>query len=300
MNYESEFIDCIISFLEYPILQYIDIFQVAKEIEYLENHMKLTSIDAKIFPSDEIKKKLRVVVLDCAYDTIQHPRTLDLLGKIMAMKVLGYQSEYPYGVLPIDTSDFVGVHILLCEENGTTLEPLMGFKSITAQRCKIHNLPFPVFNILSGADLPDHRKALEIIMHEIQEKNEQVAYNSSWTIHPDIRHNPILRQLCIDMTAVFLLKYYEDYKIPHVLAGATLRFKVDRLKKFVGFEHVTLNGTKLANFECKPFFGETVSLMYMNRFRDEARFWANRYKPYWENRITIANSSKEAQIKIAA
>ncbi|MGK5085055.1 hypothetical protein WDW37_17335 [Bdellovibrionota bacterium FG-1] len=253
--------------------------------------MKVTPIDAPL-PLDGINRNLRVVVLDCPYDTIQNEQTQGLFAKLAALKIAGYQAEYPYGALPLDTTDFIAVHLLLCEERSGNLLPLMGFKSVTAKRCAIHNIPFPAHGVLRGNDLPEYEKALDEIISTSRSKGQEIAYNSSLTVHPDARHDKQLRQLCTDMTVALFVKYYQEYKIPNVIAAATLRFKVQVVKEFAGFEYLSLNGSPLPPFDCKPFFGEKVALMHLRQFRDEAKFWANRYSCLWDNRLTISTQKK--------
>jgi hypothetical protein len=92
--------------------------------------------------------KLKIIVLNSPYDTIQNPLTQSLLAKTIAMKIAGYRKHYPYGVLPADSYDFVATHLILCEENNGDYEPLMGMKFTTYERCKIHNLEFPILHIV--------------------------------------------------------------------------------------------------------------------------------------------------------
>lgn len=251
-------------------------------------------------PLDSISKRLRLVIFECPYDTIENPIAQSLLGKIARMKITGYKAEYPYGATPVDTGDFVGTHLLLCEElRGGDIEPIMGFKSLSYRRCQIHELEFPAFHLFPKEDHEKHRRAVESLLDEAERNGEETCYNGSWTVRQDLRSDRTLIQLCYDVTLLLLVRYYTDYRIQNVLAGATVRFKVHRFKEFMGWEYVESDGNRLATFPCKPFFNEEVALMRLRKFSPEAHALAERYRFFWEQRLTVSAVAEEASKKAA-
>lgn len=262
--------------------------------------MKITPPDSPL-PLEAINRTLRLVVLESPYDTIEHPLAQELIGKIARMKISGYKAEYPYGATPVDTGDFVGTHLLLCEQdkNGS-LEPIMGFKSITHRRCELHGMEFPAYHLIEDGQFGEHKQLIRSLVEQAQSKNEEIAYNGSWTVRQDVRKDRALMQLCYDVTLLLLVRYYTDYRIGNVLAGATVRFKVHQFKEFMGFEYPTLHGKRLPNFPCKPFFNEEVALMLLRQFSPAAHRLADRYRTFWENRICISAQELVREEKKAA
>src|SRR4051794_39986792 len=92
---------------------------------------------------DRIDKKIKVVVVDNFYDTLNSKWVQNFFGVLADFKIKSYQKEYPYGVLPFSGHDLVGIHLLLCEEENGEIKPLMGYKLITYNQCKKFYLDFP-------------------------------------------------------------------------------------------------------------------------------------------------------------
>lgn len=129
----------------------------------------------------------KVAVLDCPYDTWGSTNTQHLFSEIINLKLAGYKDVYTDGVLPMDTYDFIATHILVCMEENGKLRPLTGFKSVTSARCKRFNLPFPTAQLLSLGNTPLHVEAVDSIMKNCDESGNVLAYDSSWTVHPEAK-----------------------------------------------------------------------------------------------------------------
>jgi len=246
-------------------------------------------------------KKLRVVILDCPYDTMDHPLVQDLFPKVLALKIQGYRSEHPYGVMPVDSGDFVGCHVLLCEESDAGLNPIMGFKSITEDRCRTFQLEFPAYHLLDHTRLFQHRKAITECLENAKKEKARVGYNGSWTMSPDARAHRDFARIVKDMSISFLALYYQTYHIKYVVAAAVVRFKVDHLKRFIGFKQIELRGKALKNFDSPAFFGEELALMFLNEFSVKINQLAENFKDLWANRLVISKETlyPEKEIKAA-
>ena len=243
--------------------------------------------------------KLQIVVINAPYDTLDNPLTQELLGKLVALKIAGYQKEYPYGVLPVDTGDFVGTHLIVCEELEGKFTVLMGYKSISIERCETHHLKFPIFHLLESEPLENYRQAVRDVLSEAVSKNESVAYNASWTISPEVSRDTVLRKICVDLTVAMMYFYYTEYKIRHIVAAAIRRFKVDRLKLFIGYNYLKLGETVLPPVMLPTFFNEVASVMHLTEFTPEAIELSMSYLGLWENRITLERLNSQPQQKAA-
>jgi hypothetical protein len=99
---------------------------------------------------------LQIVVLESPYDNMNDPLVRDLFSKIVQLKIEGYRLVYPYGVLPVDSYDFIATHHLVCREINGSYQVLMGVKYITLKKCLTHNLPFPGIALLRTAKAVSH------------------------------------------------------------------------------------------------------------------------------------------------
>src|SRR4051794_22028373 len=110
----------------------------------------------------------QIVVIDCFYDTISDPISKKLLGDLADLKISSYKKEYPYGILPFGAHDIAGTHFLLCRKKDDQLEPIMGFKTISPERCKQFGLELPGLSIVNESRLEKHRAAIEDVMNVAQ------------------------------------------------------------------------------------------------------------------------------------
>jgi hypothetical protein len=259
----------------------------------------MSIVPLRAFTSPE-GRSLAVVVLRCPYDTINEERTRKLFSDLFALKVSGYRDEYPYGVLPMETADYVGTHLLICERHEDDLIPLAGFKSITWSRCQTHHLEFPIFHMTQGQD-PAYERVIRELLSDAGTRSEEVGYNGSWTIRPDLRSNREFTHLLRDLSYMMLVRYYTEYNIPHIIAAASTRFKVDEVKKFLGFDYLRVNDVALPPIEVTSYFGEKATIMHLRRFTREALALAERFIPLWESKLVIeGTAASQALRKIAA
>jgi hypothetical protein len=259
-------------------------------------------IEISRYPSfvGPLGKPLRVVILECPYDVMGHKEVQSLFPKILALKIQGYRSAYPYGVMPVDMGDFVGTHVVLCEEREEGLVPLMGFKSVNLDRCETFRLQFPAFGLLDGTQLSEHKKAVLEYINRAKSKGESVGYNGSWTMSPEVRVDRKLAQTIKDMSISFLALYYQTYNIKNVVAAAVVRFKVNELKKFIGFSPIQLGSKSLETFSSPAFFGEELALMTVEKFSDEINALAKTFETLWNQRLILSQETLASQSEKAA
>jgi hypothetical protein len=236
--------------------------------------------------------QLKLVVLDCPYDTVTSDQTIDLLGKIIRFKIESYRQEYPYGILPFDGIDMVGTHYLLCETTKDgQLDPIMGIKTITQKKCHEFNLTHPVLGLIGNdAQYADHAKAVKTVIEGHDSKQRNLGYFGSWTIRPDIRKDRDFVNLCQQVVAGMSFHIANHYDFASIVTVAVSRFKVEAFHKFVGFRPLTHQGTALSPFISKVMMGEQCSCSFMERewFTPELKTLAFRYKDVWDSRLEIS------------
>jgi hypothetical protein len=233
--------------------------------------------------------RFQVVVIDCPYDTISEGFTQRMFARFLAAKMDGYKKAYPKDVLPFGSYDFVGTLVLLCEKTPDhDLLPVAVFKSLTADRCERFNLPFEALTIFP---LPEHdiyRRAITEAARAAKVAGGTVAYNSSWTIHPRVRSNPEMKGIVAEVFPSLLFHHYMSVGMSGVLSAGIIRFKVDQLQKWMGFDDLYVDGQKLPPHACDFVFGELTALMLARRWSDEFAAQSAPYRALWEKRITMA------------
>ena len=244
---------------------------------------------------------LKVVELRTPFHLLADPQVRDFFGQVLELKLMGYRGRYPDGVIPVDTTDFVANHLLVCEEQEGELIPLMGYKTVTLRRCKVHNLTFPALSLLSSSNAPaQHKQATQAILDRCEEKGIDVSYDSSWTIAPKVREN---RELTLELRNILtsiVTHYHDEYRIPEIMGLGVVKLKTAKLFATWGLHPILFNGEPLPTFTLASLQGAEVVLVHGMPFSEEAKALAERYSKYWADRLTIAAPAAADTIKKAA
>lgn len=264
--------------------------------------MTVVPITAAKRSLDNTGRKLRAVVIERAYDTIQDPHTQRLLGQIAALKIGAYRRIFPYGVLPVDTTDFTSTHILLCEETPEGLDPLLGVKVVTNRDCHAFGIPFPAYHYVEGSHLVQHKAAIEAFMAGAERKNQTVGYVGAWTYRADLKSERLLVSHFHNITAVFLLRYFQEKQIETGLAFAVMRFKVEEFHEYMGWPSFSSNGIALPAFNSPGFFNEPMRTSHIdiNQFSKAIEPVAGPYEALWSKRMVILGAEQAGEVKSAA
>lgn len=247
------------------------------------------------------RPKLRVVILETPYDTWFEKGAQELFSKMIGLKFTGYLKEHPYGSLPVDTSDFVANHLLVCDERNGELIPLMGYKTITLSRCRTHQLTFPALSLLSSSNAPtEHKQAVLEILNRCEANKIEVSYDSSWTIHPDARADRELTLELRDILTSVVSRYHREYEIPEILGLGVVKLKTAKLFATWGLEPMSVNGEPLPTFTLSSLQGAEVLLVHGKPFSETALALTERYANFWEERVTISSPAIAAQKRKAA
>lgn len=242
--------------------------------------------------------KYRIVTLTYPYEMLSDKAVGAFFNQILNLKLRGYQAEYPDGVLPIDTTDFIALHHIVCLELKNELRPIMGFKTTPFSRSLRHQVAFPALSLAQQANAPEHYQALQKIIDRCQLEKKELAYASSWTIDPQFRKDQTSAQ---DLRGLFQALYtfgHKDYQIDEMLLGGTLRFKTDVMFKKMGHNPIVNQAEHdLPAIKVKHLFNEAVIIMHAQNFTPYALQACENFQSLWDNRIEISSESNDAVIK---
>lgn len=227
--------------------------------------------------------ELRVVTVDGALRGWDDPAVRAWFNAAVGVKLLGFGRRYSSAVLPVDTTDFVATHVLSCLPYEGCLYPVAGYRIIDEPCCTAHCLPYPARTLALSANAPAHVRAVDSFLRT----HSATAYLGSWTIHPELGGNAALRAALREHFAVGALLATVERGTTGWLVGATLRFKVDRLLRAVGFRSLRNDDEPLAPLHVAHLNGEGVALMYLDGRDAEPHTRRLRQQAWWSRRLHI-------------
>lgn len=242
--------------------------------------------------------QLHVVVLDDPSQIWEAPQVPDLFARAIGLKLAGYRDKYPSGVLPVDATDFVGTHVLVCREQGGQLDPVMGFRSLTYSRCRFHYLTFPLLSIARNSNAPKHARCVEEEIRRCEAQGIELHYNGGWTIHPKVREDATLRPLFKDLMVALDYFHHDGGRKPYELLGAgVIRLKTDAFFESYGYESLGFEGVPLAPVQSHYLAGEPVRFIQVKKYTQRAYDCAERFKGLWDQRLVYsADTLRRAEV----
>lgn len=257
-----------------------------------------------IIPFKKIKNKLRIVILKDVSQFWSHTddeRFKHLFHKMIQLKLHGYNSEYPEGVLPVDTTDFIADHLLVCKEEHGELTLLSGTKSTTVSVSQKHLIKFPGLSLVQASESKPHIAAMENLMKECAAQNRELTYTASWAITPEARKDKSLRADVHEYFNASYVFHHMESKIQDIVCGGTIRFKVESTLARQGHAAMCANGERLDPLPVKHLFGEKVQLLHLKQFTPESIEAAHLLKEDWDNRIEMSAETfaKKYLLKVA-
>lgn len=231
-------------------------------------------------------KNIRLVILESPYDSWTEPLVATTLMDFIGVKLRGYGSQYPYGVLPVDGADLISTHMSVCETQADgSFKPIMAIRWTSMKKCRLHYIGFPGMGLLQQANATEHVTALEKIISDLDKKDGDLFYSGALSIDPsqkkDKAHSIFIREL---LTLMYV-EYYKQHGNCELMAGGTVRFKIDNWLNSIG--HTPLH---IDPINVKHLAGEVVRVMHLKEFSFEALRIAKKWNHLWNERLVIGNA----------
>ena len=166
---------------------------------------------------------------------------------------------------------------------------MMGYKTVTLSRCKIHNLTFPLLSMMEASGAKNHAEEVKKVLADAQERQIEISYDGSWTMDPELRNDKAESEYLKDLMTGIYTQYHSHFRIPEILGLGLLRFKTEQYFQNIGFELIHKGGQVLPSVEMKSLQNEPVILMHLKAFSEEALAKSQEFKPIWDNRIEISD-----------
>ena len=240
--------------------------------------------------------QLRLVIVHNPYSVWDHILVPKLFHDMVQLKKDGYSSMYSKPVMPVDTTDFIATHILLClVDSKENLKPIMGYKSTTLKDCENYDLVFPALSLVKNAGAVLHTSAVQSLVETCRSKNLSLAYLASWTLDHKIKNEFFLKH---ELRDIFIASYYflyQQLKISQIIIGGTLRFGTDKIFKAMGHQPLEWNKKILEPILAAHLAKEPVQVMCANHLPDSLRLVASRWKKLWNERLIIEPEEVKAR-----
>ncbi|MGZ3770221.1 MAG: hypothetical protein ACXVCP_11380 [Bdellovibrio sp.] len=245
----------------------------------------------------------QLVIVECPYEIWDNPLVQTIFLKMVALKRQGYGNNYDKNVLPVDTSDFIGTHVLLCiKDIDGTWKPIMGYKSISLKKCQEYNLTFPGLNLVYSAKMPQHIQAVENIVRRCIDQQQGLAYCGSWTIDVEFKKNYYQNHKDLtDATTVFYFALKNQQNINEIVLGGTLRFHTEKIFSNWGCKPISLNEQELPPIKVAHLAEEAVIVMHTSADSPVSTIATEKkWHKIWKDRIhlrpqnTADKSNKDA------
>lgn len=249
---------------------------------------------------NNIEHNFQLVILESPYEIWNLQSVPLMFSKMIKLKKDGYDSHYLKKVLPLDTSDFIATHVLLCrKQKDQSLEPIMGYKTVTVKKCQEYNFVYPGLGLVTNAKMPLHIQAVNNIIQRCEHEQKNLAYLGSWTIDPTLK-DPLLRKQLKKAFQAFYGLLYREQKVSEVIIGGTLRFHTEKIFSELGQKPLQLNGEDLPVINVKHLGDEPVLVMHGACSSDPLTETEHQWNAVWSNRIHFEKKQIQYSVPWAA
>ncbi len=232
---------------------------------------------------------LFIVELNSAFRNWLEPEMQSYFMKMVELKRKGYAKNYPIHYMPVDTTDFIGSHHLICKEDENGVMVLAGFRTVLLEQCVFYKIPFPAVVITSkaGQGTEKHLQAVMDLVENAMINRTKMIFSGSWTINPEVKSDPELVQVAKDVTTAILYWHQTENDIKDGLALGVVRAKTDVHFCEQGYSPIKHEGQILSTFEVLDVDCKEVRLMHKISFTEKAYLIAVKYRHLWDRKISI-------------
>lgn len=218
------------------------------------------------------------------------------------LKIQGYGASYPVDrVYALDSHDWISTHFVAFHETTKGWEPLLAYKVTLLDEDLFYGLPFLGLTAFNDAT-PEHQECVKEIVENAIQSGRRMAYTGAWTIHPDLRKDPamreLLRRVAIGTHALIMTTFGIDESI---CTGVT-KFKTHEAQQALGYQLIQgKDGRELPGYPKKSLMGTEIVGLHLKEISREGKEMADSLKFMWRNRIEIGTfPTRRLDKKVAA
>lgn len=241
----------------------------------------------------------RVVLLERPWDFWQDKSIRQLFTSVVALKKTGYGAEYPDWVLPVDGSDYYASHIMVCREAGSTLSPVMAYRSVPLDEANSHRSSFGGLSLARSVASHEHELAVAREVERCALSGRRISYDSSWTIDPELRKDEASTRYLRDLMKAIHVLHHLDSGVQEIIAGGATRFKMEKLYQFWGYRELSLDGRVLPPLNLPTYNNEEVIVFHLRQFAELALAHAKKFESEWKARLIFGEALADERLRRA-
>ena len=252
--------------------------------------MEYEMVDLSGVSFEQIVERTRLVVLECPWENWENPLVRDMFAKMALLKKRGYGPHWGKGMMPVDSTDLVGDHVIACyEDEEGELHPFTAGRSIDEQKCREYHQNYPPMDYFAEDEkMKGFVDVTNKAIADLEIQNGKVSYYSSWTIDPAFRKlDRRVVQYSKDLYSALTYFYHKDYNISKFFCFAVLNFNTDKFFGAWGCERVTQNDEVLPNITVPRYSDYELAYMKLENFSSELQSLAAGYSHLWDSRVVM-------------
>lgn len=174
--------------------------------------------------------------------------------------------------------------VLICEWRNGELTPLSGTKVVKSSQCRYFRRPFPPVELVRSGGEEKCLKAMEKTVADLHSKGDDISYDYSWTVLPELRRSDRSAELKEAMLGVWAI-YHKDSALKNFFVSGTLKVKTDKFFLSAGCTPV-VGGSY---YYLRGINDEKALMMRSEKFSAWVEDLTDKYRDLWNRRIVIGD-----------
>ena len=244
---------------------------------------------------------VEIVILRCPYVNMDNAASRELFTRMMHLKYKGYGNRHLAGTLPLDATDYVADHPLVCVRDPKLgLIPITGSKVIGFETCRFFNMDFALESCFKKGNNFVHLDTLYSIINKAQDNGKNIVYHGGYTIDPEIVKTDEDRALARELFIAATTLYFQENKISELIGFGVPKYKTELFFYQWGYERCAVNGAELPSFPVYFLPGCEGILMHLKNYSSSVIETSHKYKFLWNDKIEQGMHAPRKEKSIAA
>lgn len=234
----------------------------------------------------------RIVQMENPIESWHDSVVRSLFEKTITLKLEGFALKFPHGVLPVDESDWIADHFLICRHDHGDLKPVMGFRRVTLARCREYFQKFAPVLLCHESGCAQHIREMDKLIDRFEGQPDKVSYTGSFTVIPELQADSTLTLEFLHLMLVLHYLFHEDQPEGYeIIAAAAPRFRHDVLLSTCGFTPLVEASTENNDgmIPVQHVAGERLRVLHARAvdFNLNLKRLAEPYRELWTNRVVL-------------
>lgn len=237
---------------------------------------------------------IKIVTLNNFYRSVHDELARRLFVEMLRLKAEGYGPDYPEGFLPIDSTDYVVTHHLICREESGAFVPVAGLRQAHLSVCDHYSFTLPFLALVEEAAGWDQAKVLRGMINDHRVTGKTFISSGGFTIRRDLRSDVASSAYFCELIAALTCMDHVEHGGATMIGGGVVRFKTEKFWGRVGYAPIQTAGRVLPPVHVATANGEVVIAMSLEKPSD----WA--WNCYEKHRSTLSGREVIGTLQLPA